>query len=91
VTLAQRHLGTKQAIVLRLVHNLLPLLEIKTHVDKGLCLKDGEIEVMFRMVEQTRRFRAMAGNFPDLGPLLAKIIQLNEQITRKALHNESTQ
>lgn len=91
MTRAQRHLGTEQVIALRLLHNLLPLLEIKIHVDQGLRLKDGEIEVMFRMVEQARKFRTLAGNFPDLGPLLAKIIQLNGQITRRALHNESTQ
>lgn len=90
MSMGQRRVGTKQVIVLRLVRDQLPLLiEIKTHVDQGLRLKDGELEIMSRMTLQARRYGTTAERFPDLRPLLAKMIELNEQITRKALENES--
>ncbi len=83
--------GVSQVMIERLVERTLPvLLEIKGHVDAGKSLTEGEMEIMDRLISraQARKYTQFLEMHDQYKPLVAKVIDLYEEITETALRNE---
>jgi hypothetical protein len=84
--------GVSQVVIEQFVEDRLPaLLEIKAQVDAGKALTDNELEVMTRIVEDSEGFNRFVYEFPEYKVLVAKLIDLYEEISDKALENEQRQ
>ena len=80
--------GVSQVLVEQFVkYRLRYLLKLEAQVDEGQCLDDGEIEVLSRIVKRAHNFNHLVHEFPDYAELVAKIINLVDDITDKALAN----
>ncbi len=85
----QEHEGVEEAVLEQFVEHTLPIvMEIKEHVDAGKALTEGELEIMDRLIHRAHNFGPIAYEFPELQSLIAKIIDLYEEITEEALDNE---
>ncbi len=85
------HDGTYQVMVERFVERRLPtLMDIHARVEAGELLGDGDIEIMSRVIDQAHDFGKAAHEFPEAKPLIAKLIDLYEEITERALQNEES-
>ena len=83
------HEGTYQVLVERFVERRLPtLVDIRDRVEAGELLSEGDIEILSRVIDQAQNFAATAHEFPEAKPLIARVIDLYEQITERALQNE---
>ncbi len=83
------HEGTYQVLVERFVERRLPtLMDIRARVDAGELLTEGDIEIMSRVIDRAGEFGRTVHEFPEAKPLIAKIIDLYEHITERALENE---
>ena len=81
--------GTSQVLIERFVEHRLPvLLEMKERVDSGEPLSDGDIKILSRVVEQEKGFGPVAEKYPEYKPMIARLIDLYNDITRRALENE---
>ena len=86
---AKKDDGTSQVLIKRFVERRLPvLLEMKKSVDAGNPLTEGEIELLSRVIEQEKSFGGVAEKYPEYKPMIAKVIDLYNEITEKALENE---
>lgn len=84
--------GVSQVVIEQFVEDRLPaLLEIKAQVDAGKALTGNELEVMTRIVEESEGFNHFVYEFPEYKVLVAKLIDLYEEISDKALENEQRQ
>jgi hypothetical protein len=82
--------GVSQVVIEDFVEKHLPLLmEIKDKVDAGETLSTADIEIMGRMIERTDDFGEFLGQHPQYKTLLAKITDLYNTITEKAVENEA--
>lgn len=80
--------GVSQVYVERFVHHQLPfLLRVKTEMDAGRILSDGELELMTRAIEQVHDINAFVYMHPELKALVARLIDLLHDITAEALRN----
>lgn len=81
--------GTMQALLERLVQVSLPrAMAVKERVDAGECLTDADIAFLKTALEDAQdgqKFVARHAEFHDLG---IRIVQLYEEIVRKATENE---
>jgi hypothetical protein len=81
--------GTSQVLIERFVEYRLPmLLKIKKRVDAGETLNDGDIDILARILEQEKDFGGFAERYPKYKEMIAKVIDLYNDITEKALENE---
>jgi hypothetical protein len=85
----QTEQGVVQAILERLENQTLPrALDIKRLVDAGERLGDSDTLFLADALADLRRDGAYVQNHPDWEPLYSRMIDLYDQITRKALENE---
>jgi hypothetical protein len=80
--------GVSQVYVERFVHYQLPfLLRVKSEMDAGRMLSDGDLELMTRTIKQAHDINAFVYMHPELKALVARLIDLLHDITGEALRN----
>jgi len=81
--------GTIQTLLERLNKFRLPrALKIKEKVDKGELLADSDIQFLKLVFADAGAVGHLAQRNSEYGALVAKLISLYDEITRKALENE---
>lgn len=81
--------GVAQAVVERFVKQRLPeVLKLEHKVLEGEALNNGEIDILERLVHETRDFGEFLFRYPEYEELVAKISRMYEKISRKALDIE---
>jgi hypothetical protein len=80
--------GVSQVYVESFVHYQLPfLLRVKSEMDAGRILSDGELELMTRAIAQAHDINAFVFLHPELKTLVGRVIDLLHDITAEALRN----
>jgi hypothetical protein len=86
---SQKDAGTIQALLERLNKQRLPrALELKKRVDAGGKLEDGDIDFLHRVFKDANDVQGVIAKYPEYQTLVAQLISLYSEITRKALENE---
>jgi hypothetical protein len=81
--------GTIQALLERLNKYRLPrALKIKEKVDQGELLADSDIQFLKMVLADAGSVGHLAQRHQEYATLMAKLISLYDEITRKALDNE---
>jgi len=81
--------GTIQVLLNRLNNERLPTaLKLKSKVDRGERLTDHDMQFLSQVFKDAGDARSLADRHPDLQGLVARLISLYSEITRKALENE---
>jgi hypothetical protein len=82
--------GIEHVMVDRFIKYELPkLLGLKEKVDGGAKLADVEIQLMSNIVERARNFHRLVEVWPEYKPVIAQIIDTYNEISARALENES--
>jgi hypothetical protein len=82
--------GTEQVRLERFTKYEMPrLLALKEKVDGGAKLSDVEIKMLSDIFERARDFYEFVEKWPKYKSLVAQIIELYNEISTKALANES--
>jgi hypothetical protein len=92
MTDASNEAGTIQAMLERLNNWRLPrALEIKKKVDAGATLDGNDLQFLKAVFEDAGKAQALASKHPEFKSLVAQLIGLYNDITKKALENEQQQ
>lgn len=82
--------GTIQVLLERLNTQRLPrALDLKSKVDRGERLEEHDMQFLKSVFEDAGSAQALAAKHPEFQPLVARLISLYGEITRKGLENES--
>ena len=85
----KKHAGIIQALVEEFEKHRLPtLLKIKDKVDNGNSVSDGDIEFLYKVIDDANRTMHMALNHPELHEFCLHVVHLYKEISVKALENE---
>lgn len=85
----QREAGVVQAILVQLEQHTLPrALDIRARVEAGERLAESDTQFLEEALQALRRDGPYVQHHPEWEPLYSRIIDLYDQITRKALENE---
>ena len=78
-----------QVLIERFVKYRLPaIIEMRDEVENGGRLSDGEIELLDRMITRMHSFNRFVHEYPDYEDLVAKLIELYDEIVLRAVDNE---
>lgn len=81
--------GIIQVIVDRMEKQRLPIaLELQEKVNRGETLNDLDLEFLDNVLHDSQKIRAMLDKYPAWQPLAARMVNLYNEITTKALENE---
>jgi hypothetical protein len=81
--------GVIQAILQRLEHDTIPrAMDIKARMEAGETLSELDTVFVEGVLENLRRDGPYVQHHPDWEPLYARVVDLYDQITRRALENE---
>ena len=84
------HDGISQVLIKQFVDYRLPaLMKMKEEVHEGKTLSDGEIELLNRILNRAEEFGRVVHEFPEHQDLVARIIDLFNEITELGLQNEN--
>jgi hypothetical protein len=88
---SDRDAGTIQTVLDRLQKFRLPrALAIKARVDAGEPLDNNDMQFLKLVLEDASSAQGLAARNPEYQALVARMIGLYDEITRKALENEKT-
>jgi len=86
---SQNDTGTIQVLLEHLVKFRLPrVLEVKSRVDAGEKLTDIDIEFLKQVVAEARQVEPLIVTHPQYNSLAGRVVNLYDEITRKALENQ---
>lgn len=86
---SDKELGITLAVLDRFEKQTLPdLLWIKSKVDNGELLSDGDIEFLEQVSQNATEIKPLIDNQPKWQSLYASAINLYEEITAKGLENQ---
>jgi hypothetical protein len=86
---SQNDTGTLQVLLERLNKFRLPrALAVKRRVDAGEKLTDADIEFLKEVLAEARQVEPLAATHPEYKSLAGRVVNLYDEITRKALENE---
>jgi hypothetical protein len=89
MTKSDQDAGTIQALLERLQKFRLPrALDLKKRVDNGAQLTDEDMTFLKRVFDDAAGAQKVAARHPELQSLLARLVGLYDEITKKALENE---
>ncbi len=81
--------GVIQALLERLNNQRLPrLLAIKAQVDAGQTLADQDLAFLHEVLADADRVKPVIDRHPEYQGLVARVMHLYAEITKKALENE---
>jgi hypothetical protein len=81
--------GIIQVVVDRMEKQRLPIaLELQEKVNRGETLNDLDLEFLDNVLHDSQKIRAMLDKYPAWQPLAARMANLYNEITTKALENE---
>jgi hypothetical protein len=89
MTNQQRNAGVEQALLAKLEHQVLPrTMGIKRRVDAGEKLLDRDMAFLDNVLKGLHHDQPKVEHNPQWNTLYTRLIDLYNQITRKALENE---
>jgi hypothetical protein len=89
MTNQERSAGVEQAMLKKLEQQVLPrTMGIKRRVDAGEKLTDGDLAFLENVLKGLSRDKQKVEDEPKWNTLYTRLIDLYNQITRKALENE---
>ena len=87
--MSQKEAGIVQAVLEDFRNQRLPhLLKIKEQVDAGSKLHPTDLKIIEESIQEAHSSADYAERHPELKSLVAKVSELYQQITSKALENE---
>jgi len=82
--------GIIQALLQRLNDFRLPrLLELKERVERGETLSEYDLDFLQQALEDAHGGKPLIDHHPEVQPLVSKLVALYQEITSKALENET--
>lgn len=85
----EKDAGTIQVLLDRLNSERLPrALDLKKKVDAGQPLEDHDLDFLSNVFEDANNAQRLIARNPDYQALVARLISLYSEITKKALENE---
>lgn len=89
MTESERDAGMLQALVERFDKYRLPrLLELKAKVDGGDVLSDMELDYLERVLHEALQNKSLVDRHPEWQKASARVLNLYNEVTSKALENE---
>jgi len=90
MTESTKDAGVLLALLQRLETQRLPrLLDLKKKVDAGNCLDDNEVTYMQELINDATQIKPILDKHPEYTTLVGRVAQLYNEITAKALENET--
>jgi hypothetical protein len=89
--LSRQDTGVIMALLKRFEAQRLPtLLALKEKVDNNQLLSDADVEFLGRVIDDANRTMPMTEGHPELHNFCARVVHLYDEITTRALQNESS-